>query len=209
MDQDIPGYVKGFIYPMHGVIKNKNICFLTPTRISHLKEDKERLKAQCNAIVWILTHKTVNYADWNPKCHDIDDVISFASCSAIIFLHEKLFELSGVKFDETLISAGIIKDNVLKFYVDPLQHIQIMRYMYSDFKNVLPNDYSIYSLNENILAMVIDKKMEMLESLLSISNFDALDCANALQDYEKPERAALFFKKMREIFVNLCSDKEL
>tara|TARA_R100001443_G_scaffold73745_1_gene81633 strand:- start:1074 stop:1631 length:558 start_codon:yes stop_codon:yes gene_type:complete len=176
---------------MWGVIPNKNATFLSPKKINEAKKDLAKLTADCKAIIWILSHKEADYTDTVAKCYTNEDVWNFASSTAIIFEYEKIFDLCGVKFDRKKIIGKTIEDDVLKFYVDYPPEINVMRYLYSNFKD-------LNSLENDISDKFMGKTMKILEAIKSMSHFDSVDYAIALQDYDHPDRAEKFFRTLEQ-----------
>lgn len=208
MTENIPNNVKLFLDPMHGVIKNKNISFLTPRKILERKKNLCSLKAQCEAIVWVLEHPSLDYSDWTARCYTSQQVVNFAESNAIIFLHEGIFELCCVKFDENLLSARACREDVLRFYVDYPSSMHIIRHLYGDYLKKPEPKYAFNELNRQMLVVVEANASEILAAIQSLSHFQARDYAIALQDYEHPDRAEAFFRALEKTLSDIVAAKK-
>ncbi|MDX1538015.1 hypothetical protein [Arsukibacterium sp.] len=206
--EEIPNIVKLFLYPMHGIIENKNISFLTPKRVSESKKNLSFLKSQCEAIVWVLEHKSFDYSSWTAKYCTTQQVVDFAESNAIIFLHEGLFKLCGVKFDENLLSSDLCREDVLRFYVDYPSSMQIIKHLYKDYLKKPESKYTLNGLIPQLAVVVEENVFEILAAIHSISHFEARDYAIALQDYDNPERAEAFFMALKQTLNDIALGKE-
>ena len=208
MTENIPNNVKQFLYPMHGVIKNKNISFLTPKKILESKKNLCSLKDRCEAIIWVLEHPNVDYSNWTAKCYTSQQVVDFAMCNAIIFRHEGIFELCCVKFDENLLSADVCIEEVLRFYVDYPSSMQIIKYLYGDYLIKPEPKYAFNELSSQMAVIVEKNASEILADIQSLSHFQAHDYAIALQDYEHPDRAETFFRTLEKTLSDIVIAKQ-
>ncbi|KKO50628.1 hypothetical protein VT06_01250 [Arsukibacterium sp. MJ3] len=175
------------------------MTFLTPKLVADAKKDLRHLKSDCEAIIWILVHKDADYSDDIAKGYTNWDVINFAASKGTIFLHENIFELSGVEFDESLIPDNIIKDEVLKFYVDYPSDINLIRYLYRNYNDLNDLDALKYEISDRFKV----KAPNMLDVINSISHFDSVDYAIAIQDYDHAERAQEFIKILDHTLKNI------
>ncbi|MBV2129707.1 hypothetical protein [Arsukibacterium indicum] len=191
MINNLPRNVFSFLHTMWGIIPNKNFTFLSPKKIKEAKKDLAKLTEDCKAIIWILSHKDADYTETVAKCYTREDVWHFASSTAIIFEHEKIFDFCGIKFDRKKLISEISENDVLKFYVDYPPEINIMRYLYSNCKDSK-------ALESDISDKFMGKTLNMLQAIESMSHFDSVDYAIALEDYDHPERAEKFFRTLEQ-----------
>lgn len=175
------------------------MTFLSPKIISEAKKDPERLKLYCKAIIWIFGHKDADYSDDIARGYTNWDVINFAASKGTIFLHENIFELSGVEFDESLIPDNFVKDEVLNFYVDYPSDINLIRYLYKNYNDLNDLDALKYEISDRFKVKVPN----MLDVINSISHFDSADYAIAMQDYDHAERAQEFIKILDHTLKNI------
>jgi len=199
MSNKLPRSVFSFLQMMWGGVRHKYMTFLTPKYVEDAKKDLARLKSDCEAIVWILNHSDADYSDEIAKGYTNQDVINFAGSKATIFLHENIFGLVGVGFDESMIPSNIIKDQVLKFYVDYPSDMNLIRYLYRNYNNL--NDLS--ALKHEVASRFKVKVPNMLNVIKSISHFDSVDYAIALQDYDNPDQAKQFIKTLEQTLKNI------
>lgn len=192
----VPRHVFAFLYLMWGGVKHKYMTFLTPKYAAEAKRDPVRLKLDCEAIIWILENKDADYSGAVARGYTNDNVINFAATKAAIFLHEDMFQLAGVDFDESLIPEHIIKDELLKFYVDYPPRMNLIRYFYRD-------DNDIDTLEHEITKRFKRETLVLLDTINTISHFDSIDYAIALRDYNNPERAKAFIMMLKQALLNI------
>lgn len=207
MVSEIPKNVFSFLYLMWGGVWCKYVTFLTPKMLEKSKQNTEKLKRDCEAIVWIINNPDADYSDVVAKGYTNESVLNFAFSSAVIFLHENIFTLCGVEFDVNLLPKNFSKENVLRFYVDYPPEMAIIRHLYISYVDEQEEVFELNKRKPHLVQVVKDKKSKILESLESISNFDALDYAIALKDYENPERAQKFIIALKGCLYTVVGEK--
>lgn len=207
MVSEIPKNVFSFLYLMWGGVWCKYVTFLTPNILKKSKENIEKLTRDCEAIVWIISNPNADYSGVVAKGYTNENVLNFAFSSAAIYLHENIFELCGVEFGENLLPKDFDKENVLRFYVDYPPNIVIVRHLYSSYVNEQGSTFELNKVKPHLVELVKNKKSEILDSLESISHFDALDYAIALKDYENPQRAQAFIIALKRSLIAETSEK--
>ncbi|MDX1538012.1 hypothetical protein [Arsukibacterium sp.] len=196
MIANVPQPVFAFLYLMWGGVKHKYMTFLTPKYAAEAKQDLAGLKRDCEAIIWILKNKDADYSEAVARAYTNQHVINFAATKATIFLHEDMFQLAGVTFDERLIPEHIIKEEALRFYVDYPPRMSLIRYFYRDYDD-------IESLQQKVCSRFKNEVSNLLNVVNAISHFDSVDYAIALQDYGNPEQAEKFFRMLKQALVNI------
>lgn len=193
----VPRRVFAFLYLMWGGVWCKYVSFITPKSMAASKQNVRKLKHDCEAIVWVLKNPDADYKDAVAKGYSNENVVNFALSSAVIYLHEGIFELCGMEFDTSLLSEDISKEDVLKFYVDYPPEMSIVRHLYSRYAKNLTTEFSLVQVEPPFAGLVKDSIAQILASLESICHFDALDYAIALKDYEHLERAEGFITSLK------------
>lgn len=193
----VPRKVFAFLYLMWGGVWCKYVTFISPKSLAASKQDVGKLTRDCEAIIWVLKNADADYSDAVAKGYSNEKVLNFAMSSAVIYLHEGIFELCGVEFDTSLLSEDIRKEEVLRFYVDYPPDMSIVRYLYSCYAKNITAKFSLAQVEPPFADRVKDRAVEIAASLESIGHFDALDYAIALKDYEHPERAEAFIKSLK------------
>lgn len=201
----VPRKVFAFLYLMWGGVWCKYVTFITPKSLAASKQDVGKLKRDCEAIIWVLKNADADYKDAVAKGYSNENVLNFAMSSAVIYLHESIFELCGVEFDTGLLSEDINNEEVLKFYVDYPPNMSIVRYLYNCYAKYLTTKFSLVQVEPPFAGLVKDKAVEILASLEAICHFDALDYAIALKDYEHPERAEAFITSLKRCLISEVS----
>lgn len=207
MVNEIPKNVSSFLYLMWGGVWCKYVTFLTPKVLERSKGNIEKLKRDCKAIVWIVNNPDADFSDFIAKGYSNENVLNFAFSSAVIYLHEKIFELCGVKFNVNLFPKGFSKDNVLRFYVDYPPCIVVIRHLYGCFVSEQGGEFNLDKIQPRLMEVVKNKKLEILDGLASISHFDTLDYAIALKDYENPDRAQSFIMAFKRSLIKETNEK--
>lgn len=208
MINNVPRNVFSFLHTMWGGVRNKYVTFLSPKKLNESKKDLLKLTADCQAIVWILKNRNADYTNTVAKCYSNEDVFNFAASTAVIFEHEKIFDLCCVDFDEQLLSDNIVKSEVLRFYVDYPPAMNLIRFLYSHYKRNHERDVLLEGVNSLIFETVTKQSSEILAAIQSLSHFQARDYAIALQDYEHPDRAEAFFRALEKTLSDIVAAKK-
>ncbi|MBV2129710.1 hypothetical protein [Arsukibacterium indicum] len=195
MIANLPRPVFAFLYLMWGGVKHKYMTFLTPKYAAKAKQDLAALKFDCEAIIWILSNKDADYSGAVARAYTNQHVINFAATKATIFLHEDMFQLAGVTFNERLIPEHIKKEEVLRFYVDYPPDMSLMRHLYRNYIN----SNEIHALKYELFHRFRVNVEKMLQAIMSVSHFDSVDYAIAVQDYDNPKRAEEFFRTLEKV----------
>lgn len=198
MINGVPRKVFAFLHMMWGGVNNKYMTFLTPKIVREAKSNLHRLELDCEAIIWILENKDVDYSNVVAKAYSNQDVRFFAGSKAIIYLHENLFELCGVKFDKSLIPDELSKEDALRFYKDYPSEVSIIRRIYRDFVRNGNGEAAYIDLLSKLKTKYLADIDNFSTAIKSLSDFDAVDYAIAMQDYDYPERAEEFFRTLEK-----------
>lgn len=198
MINGVPRRVFAFLHMMWGGVKNKYMTFLTPKIVKEAKKDLVDLKSDCEAIVWILENKDADYSGVVANAYSNQDVRFFAGSKAIIYLHENLFELCGVKFEKSLIPDELSKEEALRFYKDYPSEVSIIRRIYRDFVRNGNGEAAYIDLLNKMKTKYQADIENFSNAIKSLSDFDAVDYAIAMQDYNYPERAEAFFRTLEK-----------
>tara|TARA_B100001059_G_scaffold65438_1_gene61773 strand:- start:53013 stop:53636 length:624 start_codon:yes stop_codon:yes gene_type:complete len=198
MISNVPQPVFAFLYLMWGGVKHKYMTFLTPKYAAEAKQDLAGLKRDCEAIIWILKNKYADYSQAVARAYTNQHVINFAATKATIFLHEDMFQLAGVRFDERLIPGHIVKEEVLRFYVDYPSVVSILRHIYRDFVRNGNDEAACLEMRNKLKTKYSADIENFIDAINDLSHFDSIDYAIALQDYDHPERAEKFFRTLEQ-----------
>ena len=207
MIDNLPRNVFSFLYLMWGGVRHRYVTFLTPKKMENEKKDLIALKADCEAVIWILSNKSFHYTGCLAKTYTSKDIIYFAASTALIYVHENVFELCGVPFNKELLPEDMNEDVLLKFYVDQPRNINLIRYLYTHYLSAAGTDSKISILNEMLFTQFKIQAKDIFDDLKLVSHYDAMDYAIALQDYKNPQKAEAFFKDLKMTLSRVFSEE--
>ena len=207
MIDNLPRNVFSFLYLMWGGVRHRYVTFLTPKKMENEKKDLIALKADCEAIIWILEHQTYQYGGRLAKTYTTKEIVYFAASTAVIFCHEKVFELCDIEFDSNLLPADIDKVHLLKFYVDQPKNMNVIKFLYRNYSKSENQQANLDALHEMVFTHFENIASEIFDTLNLVSHYDPTDYAIALQDYNNPQKAEAFFNDLKMVLSRVYSDK--